>query len=199
LFIRPLLLEQVGDFTLFDYIPLEFRGKPFCYVSHAWDGWLKQALFLPDHVIRDWPADAAVWMDIFALHQVETLPRGIMTEEIRNIVVQIANTLLILPGDGLPSFALLPGFRSWCLFEIAFTPVNCINYRMGMHGDLGDAEFVSCLALFFSLFAFNVAGEKRALITTIPSKHQQHEKILATIPKVGSFCFFLLQSDFFYR
>jgi len=141
LLVRPLVLEQVGNFTLFDYIPPAYRAKPFIFVSHAWDGWLKQCFFLPEHVTRDWPEDAAVWMDIFAVNQVDEVPQAAMLGDVKTIVQQVANTLLVLPGDGIASFALLPALRSWCLYEVACTPANCISFRMSMHSDLGDADF----------------------------------------------------------
>jgi hypothetical protein len=142
-FVRPLLLDHAADVTLFDFVPLAFRAKPYVYLSHSWDGWLRQAFFLPEATVRDWPENAAVWMDVFAINQVEDIPRNFMVKEIGQVVASIANTLLVLPGDGMPSFALLPAMRSWCMYEMAMTPANCMSYRMGMHGDLGDAEFVS--------------------------------------------------------
>ena len=142
-FVRPLLRKENATAFL-ELVPPAFRAAPHAYMCHAWDGWLRQVLFLSDLVTREWPADSAVWIDVFALPQ-KAEPNGsnalALVEQTKDTIAAIKRTLVVLPGDGHDRFAVLPLYRSWCLFEIAMTPPGALQSKIGLHGDLGDVDF----------------------------------------------------------
>ncbi|KAH9258350.1 hypothetical protein BASA81_003399 [Batrachochytrium salamandrivorans] len=148
LLVRPLLASTETD-CLLDYVPIQFRGdSPHVFVSHAWDGMLKHVLFYPDNLKKHWPADCAVWLDVFAMEQLDDGPNPEFVDTVKDIVQAMSATVVVFPGDGMPEFALLPALRSWCLYEMHCTAKGQLQFRTGLHGDLNDAEFHNRILAF---------------------------------------------------
>lgn len=144
LFARPLLLGSRSDnedISLFDYIPLAYRSSPTVFVSHPWDGYFRHILFFPENLKKTWPADSALWIDVFALPQMDDGPNPERLPLIKQTIQSINRTVAVFPGDGNPNFAILPATRSWCVFEMLMTPKDALDFRVGLHGDLNDVDF----------------------------------------------------------
>ena len=83
------------------------------------------------------------WLDGFAITQ-HAVPGAIGVQqahpevsEIAEVIQEIGQTVLVLPGSGEPHFALRPCLRSWVLFEIANTPAGRLRVELGAaHSDL---------------------------------------------------------------
>lgn len=156
LLVRPLLSEEGTD-CLLDYVPVQFRSEfPHVFVSHAWDGMLKHILFFPENLKRQWPADCGVWIDVFALQQLDDGPNFDMVTEIKDLVRDIGTTVVVFPGDGTAEYALLPVLRSWCVFEMFCTAKDSLHFRTGLHGDLNDADFHNSILAYID--TLSIAG-----------------------------------------
>jgi hypothetical protein len=139
---RPLVRNEGGeDVTLFDFIPTIYRATPKVYVCHPWDGYFRHILFFPDNLKKQWPADSAVWIDVFAIPQADDSPNSDRLELIRDTITTIGRTVAVFPGDGTPEFAVLTAVRSWCIFEMLTTLRDSLDFRVGLHGDLNDIDF----------------------------------------------------------
>ena len=122
--------------ALWFFVPPQFRVKPACFISHAWDGSLWD--------IRA-PADApSLWLDTLAINQHPVAaPDGeggaaaafVDVARIGAAVETIGRTVIICPGD----HPVMPFGRSWCLYEIASTPDAALEVRIGW-GSWGLAD-----------------------------------------------------------
>jgi hypothetical protein len=173
-FVHDLLLKHNAK-DLYEFIPLAYRKKADVYICHGWDGWFRQIMFLSEITIKDWPADPAVWIDIFAINLSEKGPNTDLIKPIQDVIMNIGKTLVVFPGDGSPDFAVLPIHRSWCLFEIACTPVGKLQTKIGLHGDLGDVAFHKAVAE--KIDNFSIAHGK----STYDTDKKTIDKLLPTL------------------
>ena len=122
--------------ALWFFVPPKYRGPPTVFLSHAWDGSLWD--------LRAPPSSAAVWVDVAAINQVPASssqarptadgeqPRSAAAalEDVARIgtaIATIGRTCVVVPGEA----PLLPFGRSWCLYEIAHTPAERLEVRVG--------------------------------------------------------------------
>lgn len=134
LFVEPLILqstatlEQQQPIPLYYFVPIQFRGKPQVFLSHAWDSWLRQLLYwdstsLPGRLAKKRGlSNTFLWLDAFAVVQdAGSDKQQKEVAQIGRVVRSIGQTCLVLPGHGTIHFALLPARRSWCCLEIAYS------------------------------------------------------------------------------
>jgi len=133
-FVKP--ITAAFGCSLYDFVPLEYRQPPDCFLSHSWD--------LALHCIfkaaaGDWNA-TSYWIDGFAINQ---HAYGDDIGKIGEIVNSISNTVVILRGEGPPSENLRCMYRSWCIYEITHTPDGClkcaITAQNGNHEEYSEA------------------------------------------------------------
>ena len=87
-----------------------------------------------------------VWLDVLAIPQNKTLGHGSFRQEtssfqtMRRVIEKIGHTRVIAPGGGSRfgvdldtngMATMLPFRRSWCIFEMIFTPKDKIELRIG--------------------------------------------------------------------
>lgn len=120
-FVKPTTMEH--KVSLYFFVPPAFRQPPTSFVSHAWDGLMSHWL----HALGS--LGTAAWLDVFAITQ----HSGNSTEvaEIGRIVEAISNTQLVMPGCGEPYESMRPIMRSWCIYEIVFSPPGCLHVIVG--------------------------------------------------------------------
>ncbi len=156
-FVKP--VTRAACCALWFFIPPEFRCKPDTFLSHSWDGSMWD--------LRPPTGCSAVWLDTLVVNQhpvtaaqQDTKP-GLVADlypdvgEIKNAVVKIKRTHLILPMDRAHALAmrveqhlnagsrgrgtgkvhhfadLIPFRRSWCVFEMVFTPEGKLSVHTG--------------------------------------------------------------------
>jgi hypothetical protein len=121
-FVKPFTGKDVC--ALYFFVPLQFRAKATAFVSHAWNG-----LYSHVQAAAKTQPNAALWLDILAITQHPG--NAVEVQEIGSVVKDIGSTLLCMPGCGDPYEALCPITRSWCIFEIVFTPEGALKVVIG--------------------------------------------------------------------
>ena len=134
-FVKPITKPFQCD--LYDLVPLNYRAKPECFLSHSWD--------TPIHCIfKACPEDnrgaQSYWLDLFCINQ---HCYGDDIGKIGKIVENIKNTTVVLRGEGVPEYNLRCMYRSWCIYEVVHTPNDCLNFfvtaQNGDHAAYGAA------------------------------------------------------------
>lgn len=106
-------LCQKWKCSLYELIPLEFRAKATCFISHAWgDPFQNLALRCSQ--------EEAVWTDILVVSQFAGEQQQEQIKQLADVVRHINNTLLVIHGGTtvLNVNPIEPLSRSWCIFEI---------------------------------------------------------------------------------
>jgi len=107
--------------------------------------------------------------------------------QIGDIINQISRTLLVLPGAGEPALALRPCLRSWCLYEIANTPLGALTVELGAaHSDMAlhkrYRQAINTLSVHSATATFN--DDKVMVDQLLDEKFGSHEAVDTMLKKV---------------
>lgn len=130
-FVKP--VTQAASCALWFYVPRQYRCDPDVFLSHSWDG---SAWDLRP------PLGSSMWLDLFAITQhprkaeagEESVADDVLAmypdvAHVRTVLESVAATVVILPAHARDT--LLPLERSWCVFEMIFTPPECLRMQLG--------------------------------------------------------------------
>ena len=143
-FVKP--LTRAHACSLWFFVPPAYRCEPEVFLSHSWDGSIWD--------LRP-PCDVhGVWIDTVTVNQhprargadedevsvVDLYPE---VNEIQSTVVAIGRTRVAVPISGVKGGNLAPFKRSWCVFEMLFTPEKQLDVSMGWNvWDLATHEAI---------------------------------------------------------
>jgi len=130
-FIKPITIATRN--ALWFFVPIRYRRAPTVFLSHSWDGGVWD--------LRP-PPGSSMWLDLIAVNQHPVLlqqggqiPVANVLDmypdvaHVRDVLATVADTVVIV--DGHVPAASLPFERSWCVFEMIFTPPGCLRMQIG--------------------------------------------------------------------